>query len=295
MIAKKGKTISDRIGISTNLFLSEPDTLGLVRYLANDFDYVDIEIEGNMRKQTNNLTDYSMAKELRKIGDETGAKLSIHAPYINVDYLFADNKAEYRQLLLHCAEFSAEVGASMMTFHPGFRFPDPEDQVLRKRAIGEIQELAYELFSLTKQIGCELEFGLENMGNSRPFFTLTLEEAKTLLDTAPLTLTLDIAHCVSYAANQDEAIELLAEYTPLARLIHLSDMNFPKHVHLPLGHGDFDLLRAIDTIEASGFKGPYIVEEMGGGYKGEDYRQAALEFRERLKGWETSPTSVAVT
>ena len=39
---KSDESIAERIGISTNLFLEEENTLSLIRELANQFNYVEV-------------------------------------------------------------------------------------------------------------------------------------------------------------------------------------------------------------------------------------------------------------
>lgn len=282
------ESVADRIGISTNLYLNEEDSVGLIRRLAGEFKYVEVELEGEIRKQTNEVTDFSLAKEIRKISEDTGAIINIHAPYIRIDYLFGDNKNEAREVLLRSVQFAVTAGSRTLTFHPGFRYPIGASNEVRAKALETIQEVVYDMLHETKHLSADLEFCLENSGNERPFLTLTHEENDALFSTAPLALTLDIAHAVSYTQTQDEAMEELKRFGKYAKNVHLSDVKFPKHRHLPLGDGDFDVSRAIRSIESTGYAGPYIVEEIGGGYAGDQYFDAAVAYRERLRNGELS-------
>jgi len=277
------RRVSDRIGISTNLFLRDEDPIARVRALAEEFQYVEVEIEGTLRKLTEDLTNFKPAEALRAIAQETGATLNIHAPYLNVDYILGDNKDASKQLLMRCVEFASIVGSKYMTFHPGFRFPHVTDDTLRKQALETVAALSYDFFHEVKHLDSQLEFCLENTGNERPFFVATEEETIELFATAPLGLTLDITHAASFSKTQADARAYISRMAPYTRNVHLSDMKFPKHVHLPLGKGDFDIDGALQALEDGGYQGAYIVEEVGGGYRGDDYLQSAKEYREKLR------------
>jgi len=285
------ESVADRIGISTNLYLNEEDSVGLIRRLASEFRYVEVELEGEIRKQTKEVTDFSLAKEIKKIAEETGSVINIHAPYIRVDYLFGDQRHEAREILLRSVRFAVTAGSRTMTFHPGFRFPLSASSETRAQALETIQELVYDMLHETKHLGADLEFCLENSGAERPFLTLTHEENDVLFSTAPMALTLDIAHAVSYTTTQTQAMDELKRFAKYAKNVHLADVNFPKHRHLPLGEGDFDVLGAIEAIESTGYRGPYIVEEIGGGYAGDQYFDAAVRYRDKLRAAQAAPAA----
>lgn len=279
---KKQLTLPDRIGMSTNLFLEEKDTLGLIEFLASQFNFVEIELEGELREQTDEARNLMMADKIRTISESSGATISIHAPYIRVDYLLGLETEEARKTILRSAEFAIRSGAKIMTFHPGFRFPKNADKSQREQAVAIIQELAIDLFHVNKHRSSNMMYCLENMGNERPFLTLTHEECDEIFSTSPLSLTLDMAHAASYCTTQEQAKEEIKKFAKYAGNVHLADINFPKHLHLPLGAGDFDYHNMIMAIEDTGYTGAYIVEEIAGGYTGESYLTAVNKYRDEL-------------
>lgn len=276
--------IASRIGISTNLFLEEENVEELVRHLATHFPIVEIEIEGKVRQVSDEGKNLELAHALRRISEDTGSTINIHAPYIRVDYIMGtpEERAKARGTLINNAEFSIAAGAKLMTFHPGFRFPKNGSAEMRAEALALTQELTYDLFHVNKHKGADLIYCLENSGNERPFLTLTHEENDELFSTSPLSLTLDMAHAASYCTTVPQAREEMKRFAKYAANVHLADITFPKHLHLPLGKGDFDFHDMILAIEETGYSGAYIVEEIGAGYKGQDYFDAALCYREQL-------------
>lgn len=279
---KEQLSLSDRIGMSTNLFLEEKDTLGLIEFLANQFKFVEVELEGELREQTDDARNLEMADSIRAIGEKSGATINIHAPYIRVDYLLGNDTEQARETILRSAEFAIRAGAKIMTFHPGFRFPKNADKSQREEAVAMTQELAMDLFHVNKHKGSNMMYCLENMGNERPFLTLTHEEYDEIFSTSPLSLTLDMTHAASYCTTQEQAREEMKKFAKYAGNVHLADVNFPKHLHLPLGAGDFDYHNMVMAIEETGYTGAYIVEEIAGGYPGESYLAAVNKYRDEL-------------
>lgn len=289
------ESLANRIGISTNLFLEEENVDELVRYLANNFRIVEVEIEGVVRVQSDECRNLELARRLRKISEETGTTINIHAPYIRVDYILGseDERSRAREIITRSAEFAICAGSKTMTFHPGFRFPKNGSAEMRSQALALTQELAYDLFHINKHKGANLTYCLENSGNERPFLTLTHHENDELFSTSPLSLTLDMAHAASYCSTMEQAREEMKRFARYAANVHLADIKFPKHLHLPLGQGSLNYHDMVMAIEETGYTGPYIVEEIGAGYKGEDYINAALHYREDLRAGRFSylPTS----
>lgn len=281
-IVSPSESLADRIGISTNLFLEEENVIGLIERLAASFKYVEVEIEGKLREITDEVNDFDLADKIRAISEKTGSIINIHAPYIRVDYITGPGKEAARQTILRSAEFAIRCGARTMTFHPGFRFPQSAPKEARAEALGIVQEIAYDMLHINKHKAANLIYCLENSGNERPFLTLTHEENEEIFSTSPLSLTLDMTHAASWCQSRDQLSTEMKRFARYAANVHLADINFPKHIHLPLGEGDYGFHDMIIAIEETGYAGPYIVEEIGGGFAGEDYFNAALEFRNRL-------------
>lgn len=273
----------ERIGMSTNLFLEEEDTLGLIEFLANQFNVVEVELEGQLRAQTDEARNMEFADKIKEIGVKTGSTINIHAPYIRVDYIVGADKKEAAATILRSAEFSIRAGAKIMTFHPGFRFPKNADKALRAEAVALTQELAMDLFHVNKHKGSSMAYCLENMGDERPFLTFSHEENDEIFTTSPISLTLDMAHVASYCETREQARAEMRKFAKYAGNVHLADINFPKHLHLPLGAGDFDYHDMVMAIEETGYTGSYIVEEIAGGYSGEEYLAAANRYRKELQ------------
>ncbi len=281
----KNLSLSDRIGVSNNLFLTNVDQVGLIKKLARDFKYVEVELEGIARDMTSELTDFTFAEEIRKISEDTGAIINLHAPYKKVDILVNDVDIfeRSRLILLNSAKFAIIMGAKTMTFHPGFKFADRDNPAERKRAMNILEDIGYDLFNFAKHESSDIQFCLENTGNSRPFLVLTNDETQQIVRNTPLRITLDVVHAISFCTTQEEGLDVIKTMASLAGNVHLADMNFPKHIHLPIGNGDLDINAIIKTIESTGYSGAYIVEEIGSGFYGDQYVEKAIEYRNRIK------------
>lgn len=282
--------LSDRVGISTNLYLEETNILAMIEHMAEKFKFVEVELEGKLRELTDDVKNFEVAHGIRKIAEKTGAVINLHAPYIRIDYILGKDQEAARDVILRSAEFAILCGSRSMTFHPGFRFPSNAPKADRAEAIGKIQELAYDLFHVNKHKGANLIYCLENSGNERPFLTLTHEENDNLFTTSPLSMTLDMAHAASWCTDRKQVSPEIKRLARYAANVHLADINFPKHLHLPLGQGDYDYHAQVMAIESTGYTGPYIVEEIGAGFSGDEYLNAALEYRAFLRSEGAAPS-----
>lgn len=276
--------LADRIGVSNNLFLNHKNQTNLLKNLAKDFHYLEVELEGHARYITDEVKNFRFAEEIRQISESFNTVINLHAPYKNVDILLNDKNLyeEGRRILLESAKFAIIMGAKTMTFHPGFRFPDRDDKVARKKALSIIEDIGYELFNTAKEHSSAIEFCIENTGSHRPYMVLTDEETEQIINNSPLKITLDVVHAFSFASTQEEGFDIIKKMAKFAGNIHIADMKFPKHIHVPIGEGDLLLESALSIIESTGYQGPYIVEETGNGYYGEQYVAGALKLKDRI-------------
>jgi sugar phosphate isomerase/epimerase len=251
--------------------------------LSEKFKIIEIELEGKIREQTKELQDIKVAYELKKIAQSKKVLLNIHAPYIRVDFLIGNFIEEGRELVKQSAEFANIVGANVMTFHPGFRFPKNPTFEQRRDAVEKIILLSNELDKISKRLDSNVIYCLENSGNERPYLTLTNEEHEEIFSKSNLKLTMDMTHTASYSQSIENICNDVARTAKYAANVHLADMNFPKHIHLPLGKGTIPYHSMVMAVEKTGYKGAYIVEEIGCDYTGYDYVNAAIEYKERLE------------
>jgi sugar phosphate isomerase/epimerase len=95
-----------------------------------------------------------------------------------------------------------------------------------------------------------------------------------------MRLTLDVVHLASLIPHESSTFdEALVKLIPYTDELHIADMKGRCHRHLPIGIGDFPLMRIMKRIENLGFEGAAIVEEFVKEYTPEEYIERARNFK----------------
>ena len=187
---------------------------------------------------------------IRAAGEQTGVRISVHAPYfINLNA----NEEEWpnsRKRLMDAAYFGNLAGASDIIFHPGSYFEREPAEVLVV-AIPRLRGCVDEL----RAAGNPVILRPETMGKTAMLGSLvdTLAMAREIPGVEPC---LDFAHLHARAGDgsmnsRREWLDVLNAYeealgaAALARLhIHMSGIEYSakgERNHLPLRESDFDL------------------------------------------------------
>ena len=132
-----------------------------------------------------------LAREVSQVREETGIKLSVHAPYfINLASQDPEKIKASKQRILQSCERAHYMGASPVVFHPGYygKYTPQETYEIIKEGIADI-------IDKIRERGWKVKIAPETTGKISQFGTL--EELVMLLKeigTNHCTLCLDFAH-----------------------------------------------------------------------------------------------------
>ncbi|MCZ6489384.1 MAG: sugar phosphate isomerase/epimerase [Acidobacteria bacterium] len=270
-----------RFGGSTNLLNNPKDIVATVNRLRQDFSVIELEMEDEPRSVLGDPRMYDeTVQSLLRLGRSAAVSLSVHAPYVGEDCDLASADAEIRQrsmnLIRAAIRFTSDVGATRLTYHPGYRSGLPARTLL--------QNLMRSLDELVPEASDQgVTLSLENMGAERPhFIVFSPVEHRELCENTGTRLTFDIVHHSSLVSSWAEFTHDFSLLYPYIENIHLSDAVLPKHVHLPLGCGTIPVDEVLSFLVDHGYSGNVIVEEMGGGFPSQVFIERASRYRGTL-------------
>ncbi len=204
------------------------------------------------------------AREVRKVAENEGVRLTVHAPYwINLN---SQDPVKYKnsiQHILNSARIGFIAGATSVCFHPAF-YQKTDPEIVYQR----VKEALEEVMDTLKEEGIDIAIRPETMGKPSQFGSL--EEVVRLSKEIPGVLPLlDFAHLHARAGGKFNSYE---EFVQILRYVkqelgpqalqdvhfHVSGIDYgPKgeRKHLILEESDFryqDLLRAFRDEGVSG-------------------------------------------
>lgn len=206
----------------------------------------------------------SKAKEVRRVAENEGVTLTVHAPYwINLN---TDDPVKYKKSINHIinsARIGYLAGAKSVCFHAAF-YQKKDPKVVYKRVKSALQEI----IDILKYEGIDIDIRPETMGKPSQFGTLeeVVSLAKEIDGVYPL---IDFAHLhartIGKLNSYDEFIQIL-EYlqnelgkNALKNVhLHISGIQYGKkgeQKHLVLEESDFkyeDLLLALSETKVEG-------------------------------------------
>ncbi|WP_428938903.1 sugar phosphate isomerase/epimerase family protein [Fontivita pretiosa] len=183
-----------------------------------------------------------------------------------------DRWPERRDLTLRAAQLSAELGASLLTFHMGFipASNDPLYRVMVQRA----RELATEVAAIN--VCLLMETGQESASELLQFLND--------LNCRNVAVNFDPANMILYGAGDPiEAIGILNRHI---RHVHVKDAiasSQPRMVwgtEVPFGTGQVGPARFLDALDKIGYRGPLAIEREAGENRLADIRAAIRALRE---------------
>jgi sugar phosphate isomerase/epimerase len=284
---------SQQIGISTNIFINPSDVVGTVALLSNNFQNIEIEIEGEARvlydKDAGAFSE--IISGLNHLKEERNLYYTVHAPYIGAacDIAAKDDAARTAAVdyTLRCLDFCQSIGAAKMTYHPGLL---ETGQKAFMPQVDRLIQSARRISAHARSLG--IMPCLENMGDGRPkFLLLNHDQHEAVCRQTGTKLTIDLIHHASLIpAGEGGFDDLYYElfFSTLKRIMphvghfHLADISGVQHAHLPLGTGELDVTRVLAFIASNGYDGPVIVEERGGGHSAEAFVEHARLFRDSM-------------
>jgi sugar phosphate isomerase/epimerase len=232
-----------KFGISTWSLL-DTDLNSAVRAIGDaDFEY--IEIWGEVPHAYHDWTDKKRLKETLSTYDMT---LTLHAPFsdLNLATPFQPVKGAVARTLTDFVKFGEQLGASMITFHPG--------SVYNRALVPQSMENSVAILrGLVKESSGRLTVCIENQSGSRSRYEFplasTIESLELMLaQVVGSRFTLDTGH--AHVSGHDPLALAERVGSKLAE-IHLSDNAGVTDDHLIPGEGTASLQGLLDRVSRS--------------------------------------------
>jgi sugar phosphate isomerase/epimerase len=292
-IDRKTTLSADRIGISTNI-LDDPGNLyESVLKLSEYFKVIEIEFDDEARTYLTMPEDVlgEEFERLIRLKEHKGLYYSVHAPYIGRDTDISDLDEARREkavsLMGKAMKLTALLGAQRFTCHPGYL---TKDQGANTKLYGQLKKSLKPMADIARELN--IAICLENTGNDRPnYIVLSDEQHEELCSEFGIKLTLDIIHFTSFKGMDASYYARLGPILKDVANVHVADMDVPKHVHLPLGVGNFQFDEAIHYMADAGYDGNFIIEERGSHYTEANYIESAARYRSQVTAQATAAVS----
>jgi len=240
------------------VFTTEYDLEGFIEFAAKaGFDFVQLGYEAPLKWVGEISKD--RRRRIRTLAENLGLQVCIHsvANGVNVAWTNIGIRQESLKQLKESIEFTYDVGAELLTTHPGWK------DMLGYRYPEEAYALAIEghceLAEYATSYGVRL--GVENMPPGWISFCVKAEEAKAMIqavDRDNFGLTLDVGHINILGA--DTIGEFITALTDKIFLIHLHDNDGKRDQHKAIGEGTVDFHRAISLLGQAGINAPLCIE-----------------------------------
>lgn len=273
-----------KIGISTNIFHNPSNIIDIINYVSNDFKIIEIEFEQKLRKlYDNDIASWNLIKQ-QIIKKKTDEKIcfTVHAPYLGdlADISNLDDNVR-KKAVNYLSKFiveSSDIGSKYITIHPGYLFEKSSEKKIEQL----IEQLDKSLFSLSNIANeHKVQILLENTGSNRPkYIVLPSNYYKYFYERYNIGVTMDIVHYHTFHHNikLNEYFDDLNDILPFIKNAHFNDLQDGKHIHLPLGMGNFNYKGFINYMIDNGYSKNFIMEETGMQYQPIDYINAAKKF-----------------
>lgn len=189
--------------------------------------------------------------ELKSLMETSNLKVSIHAPYSDVNLASFDMATRKYSigLFLEIFGIASEMNIDVVTIHPGVIGPvqyydKPRVNELTRESLEEISAIADEYST---------NIALENMPEMRFATCKTTDEIEQMLDGLDLTMCFDIGH-----ANLTGQLPEMCRLHSLFSNVHVHDNDGEKDKHWPLGQGTIDFKDILSRLGS--YSGDYIIE-----------------------------------
>lgn len=247
-----------QIGAFINLpFSTEKEALsGLELYHKSGIDIVAFTLEYPAGPSNPSTPVDEIAAKVKQLGLET----VVHAPFLYNSLLSIFE--EYRKLSVRDIKLSIDIARRMeslsVTFHLGHIsiFSERNDLYMKalKASLDEILDYANE-----KSVALSIEnLPQKEKGITWPFPKDWKDFDHLLSLSKDIKLCLDTGHLCHSGVDVYRTLEKYARST---NCIHLHDFN-GKQDHLVLGKGRLDIQRIFSILEARGFGGPVLLENL---------------------------------
>lgn len=240
------------------VFTTEYDLEGFIEFAAKaGFDFVQLGYEAPLKWVGDINKD--RRRRIRTLAENLGLQVCVHsvANGVNVAWTNIGIRQESLKQLKESIEFTYDVGAELLTTHPGWK------DMLGYRYPEEAYALAIEghceLAEVATSYGVRL--AVENMPSGWTSFCVAPEEAKAMIEVVGrdnFGLTLDVGHANILGADTiGEFITVLADKI---FLIHLHDNDGKRDQHRAIGEGTVDFHQVISLLGQAGLNAPLCIE-----------------------------------
>jgi len=195
-------------------------------------------------------------EQLQEMTSSYNISYSVHAPYADTN-LSADDDLIREWILKRIRasiRFASNLGAEYIVLHPGWtpateRFMRGRSWRLNLRSIHWLLRYAGEY-----GVNCLIE----NVPNPTPYLLVTVDDFAFFEEEmeGPINYVLDVGH----AHLQGEEYRFIEEYGHKIKHVHVSDNWGEEDEHLPLGEGNIDWRRVLDSLDDIGYKGWLVIE-----------------------------------
>jgi len=240
------------------IFTKEYDLEGFIEFASEEgFDFVQLGYEAPLKWVGEISKD--RRKRIQALTKRLGLQVSVHsvANAVNVAWTNSGMREESLRQIKEAIEFTYDVGAELLTTHPGwkdmfgYRYPE-EAYALAIEGHCELAEAAAEY---------GVKIAIENMPAFWLAFCSNPKEAKAMIRAVNrdnVGLTLDVGHANLLGAKGIE--EFITTLNDKIFLIHIHDNDGKKDQHRVIGEGTIDFNRLIGLLAHNGVNVPLSIE-----------------------------------
>lgn len=240
------------------VFTKEYDLEGFIEFAAKKgFDFVQLSYEAPLKWVGEISKD--RRKRIQTLAKRLGLQVCIHSVACGVNVAWTNSRIRKESLsqIKEAIEFTYDVGAELLTIHPGwkdlygYRYPD-EAYALAIEGHCELAEAA-------SNYG--IRIGIENMPPGWISFCADPKETKAMIQAVNrenLGLTLDVGHANILGANAVE--EFVRTLNDKILLIHIHDNDMKRDQHKVIGEGIIDFHKLISLLVQAGINAPLCIE-----------------------------------
>ncbi len=240
------------------VFTKDYDLEGFMEYAsALGLDFVQLSYEAPLTWV--GAIDKARRKRIRDLSLNLGLPVCVHSVTnaVNVAWTNTGIRQESLRQLAEAIEFTYDVGADLITVHPGWKdmygYRYPEDAY--NLAVEGHRQVA------DSAAGYGIRIAIENMPPGWTSFCTGPEDTKAMLEAidrpnAGLTLDMGHANILSGSAISD----FITAINHKIFLIHIHDNEGKRDQHQAIGEGTIDFHQAIGLLKKAGLNVPLCIE-----------------------------------
>ena len=240
------------------IFTKEYDLEGFIEFASEEgFDFVQLGYEAPLKWVGEVSKD--RRKRIQTLAKRLGLQVCVHsvANAVNVAGTNSGMRKESLSQIKEAIEFTYDVGAELLTIHPGwkdlygYRYPD--------EAYALAIEGHCELAKVASDYG--IRIGIENMPPFWLSFCVEPKEAHDMIQAVNrenLGLTLDVGHANLLGAKAIE--EFVTTLNDKIFIIHIHDNDGKRDQHKVIGEGTIDFHWLISILVQGSINVPLSIE-----------------------------------